>query len=257
MSIPLLRKTYNYELRNRRDHELRKEEVKEELAAAQFRYDFPEEDDLAQKQTRLLNEICNSVHKSSHKFDLDSKGKKTSFDDYIREGVIQKTLEADTLIFVEGSRPKSQPGFLTRHQFKIEEAKEENWDAFSGGDFKTEFDDKFDQKHDRVVNNPGFFERHEYFDRIFPTLKVQKPGYDLYGSTTTILGIIAFYVFWNYERYSFSQMTFDFAAGQSVIFVGEMALTVIFVLVLIVVERYANRSDTKKVEEKNLVEDNK
>lgn len=107
MSIPLLRQTYTYELKNRRDHELRKDEVLEELAAAQFRYDFPEEDDLAQKQGRLLNEICNSVYKSSKKFDLDSRGKKTGFDDYIREGVIQKSLEADTLIFVEGLRPKS------------------------------------------------------------------------------------------------------------------------------------------------------
>lgn len=65
-------------------------------------------------------------------------------------------------------------------------------------------DEKFDAIHDRIVNNPGFFEKHDYFDRIFPSLKVQKPGYDLYGSTTLVLGIIGAYIFWNYEKYSFS-----------------------------------------------------
>jgi len=113
-------------------------------------------------------------------------------------------LEADTLIYVEGIRPILQPNFLTRHQFKLEEAKEENWDAFSAGDHKEDLEEKFDTIHDRIVNNPGFFEKHDYFDRIFPSLKVQKPGYDLYGSTNTVLGIIGVYIFWNYEKYSFS-----------------------------------------------------
>jgi len=36
-----------------------------------------------------------------------------------------------------------------------------------------------------------------------------------------------------------------------------MAVTVIGVLVIIIIERYANRSDTKKIEEKNLVDNNK
>jgi hypothetical protein len=75
--------------------------------------------------------------------------------------------------------------------------------------------------------------------------------------STTVLGIIAIYVFWNFEQYSFSQMTFEFAKGQSVIFVGEMAITVIGVLVIIIIERYANRSDTKKIEEKSLVDEKK
>lgn len=159
-------------MRNKRDIELRSEEVKNEFANKRFEEEFPEEDNLASKQSRLLNEICHSVYKSSEKFDLDSKGKKTGFDEYIREKVIQKSLEADTLIFVEGTRPSLQPNFLTRHQFKLEEAKEENWDALSAGDHKVDFEEKFDSIHDRIVNNPGFFEKHEYFDRIFPSLKV-------------------------------------------------------------------------------------
>jgi hypothetical protein len=105
MSVPMLRKTYEFELRNKKDNELRSEDVQNELATKRFEQDFPEEDDLARKQSRLLSEICSSVFKSSEKFDIDSKGKKTGFDEYIREGVIQKSLEADTLFFVEGLTP--------------------------------------------------------------------------------------------------------------------------------------------------------
>lgn len=99
------------------------------------------------------------------------------------------------------------------------------------------------------------FENNPYFDRIFPGLKIQKPGYDLYGLTTSILGLIGLYIFMYYESYSFSQMSFDFSKGQSVIFPGEMAMTVLVVITIMIIERYANRSDTKKVEEPKIVED--
>lgn len=45
-------------------------------------------------------------------------------------------------------------------------------------------------------------------------------------------------------------MNFDFIKGQWVGFLGEMAVTVMFILFILLVERYANRTDTKKVEEK-------
>lgn len=31
---------------------------------------------------------------------------------------------------------------------------------------------KFDSIDDRELNNPGWFERREYFDRLFPAVKV-------------------------------------------------------------------------------------
>ena len=74
MSIPMLRQTYEYELRNKRDHELRSEDVQNELANKKFEQDFPIEDNLKSQQTRLFGEVCNSVYKSSLKFDLDSNG---------------------------------------------------------------------------------------------------------------------------------------------------------------------------------------
>jgi len=42
----MLRQTYEYELRNKRDHELRSEDVKNELANKKFEQDFPVEDNL-------------------------------------------------------------------------------------------------------------------------------------------------------------------------------------------------------------------
>lgn len=52
-----------------------------------------------------------------------------------------------------------------------------------------------------------------------------------------------------FEKYSFSDKSFEFAAAQSVLFPTEMAGTALLVLVIIIIERYANRSDTKKIEE--------
>jgi hypothetical protein len=103
-----------------------------------WEYDFKYSQDvtLADKQRHLVSDISKSVFKTSSKFDLDSKGKQTNFDNLIRENVVQKTLEADSLTFVEGMRTNSQPNFLTRHQFKIEVAKRENWETCSAGDHK-------------------------------------------------------------------------------------------------------------------------
>jgi hypothetical protein len=39
------------------------------------------------------------------------------------------------------------------------------------------------------------FEQNEYFSRLFPGITFQKPGYDLYGTTTMFLFILAIYVF--------------------------------------------------------------
>jgi len=52
-----------------------------------------------------ISEISKLIWKTSRKFDLDSAGKKTKFDLFIDENVIQKSLESDNLIYVEGHRP--------------------------------------------------------------------------------------------------------------------------------------------------------
>lgn len=56
------------------------------------------------------------------------------------------------MIFVEGLRPREQPKFMTRTEFKMEAAKPENWDLFSAGDFKEDFAEKFETQDERVLN---------------------------------------------------------------------------------------------------------
>lgn len=62
------------------------------------------------------------------------------------------------------------------------------------------------------------------------------------------------YIFMYYEEYSFTQNFFDFAKGQTVVFSGEMAITILLVIAVMIIERYANRTNTKKVEEKKINE---
>jgi hypothetical protein len=52
-----------------------------------------------------------------------------------------------------------------------------------------------------------------YFEKIFPSLKIQKPGYDLYGTTTVILSLIALYIFLFYKNYTVDPNVFKFIQG--------------------------------------------
>lgn len=114
--------------------------------------------------------------------------------------------------------------------------------------------EKFQSIDDRELDSPGWFERRPYFDRLFPGLKVQKPGYDLYGSTTTVLGVLAIYIFIYYDSFNYSWKRFEYGK-QSVLFPMAMAGQLLLIIFIIIIERYANRSDTKKVEEKHLVDE--
>lgn len=168
---------------------------------------------MLEKHNHLIKDIAKSIDKTSRKFDIDKTGATTVNDAYVRDGVIQKTLEKDSLIYVEGHRPWKQPIFMTRHEFKVEHAKPENFENFSAGDYKEGFKHQFDILDNRELNQDGWFEKSAYFDRIFPSLKIQKPGYDLYGTTTFILGLMVGYIFIYFEEYSFTQNFFDFAKG--------------------------------------------
>jgi len=101
----------------------------------------------------------------------------------------------------------------------------------------------------------GFFEKKEYFDKIFPSLKIQKPGYDLYGSSTILLSLMAIYVFMFYNHITVDMSIFGFLKGQSSIFGGEMALVILAIISVIILERYTNRSDTKAQEQKRMSQD--
>jgi hypothetical protein len=118
----------------------------------------------------------------------------------------------------------------------------------SAADFEEEYNEKFDFIEEKEAPVLTRFEKSPYFLRLFPSLKIQKPGNDFYGSSTCFLAALAIYVFLYYSRISVDPATLiDSVKASNNIFMGEMALCLIAVISLIIVERYINRSDTKKV----------
>lgn len=130
--------------------------------------------------------------------------------------------------------------------------KKENWDVISAGDYQGEFDEMFEEIDRRQKPKLGFFEKKEYFEKIFPSLKIQKPGYDLYGTSTILLSLMALYVFMFYKNITVDKSIFKFMASQSAIFGGEMAIVILTIITIIILERYTNRTDTKAETQKRL-----
>jgi hypothetical protein len=107
------------------------------------------------------------------------------------------------------------------------------------------------------MENPrkGIFEKLPYFDQIFPSLRIQKPGYDLYGSTTCVLGLTCVYVFFMYGQMSIDSVNYlgkEAAKHNPGLFKGNMILCLVSVIILMIIERYVNRTDTKAEKEKRI-----
>jgi len=112
----------------------------------------------------------------------------------VTDNVLKKGLESDNLVVVEGCRRVYQPDFLTKEEFDDIKDLQENWEAISAGDLEDEIENKTEFLSHRGKPKLGFFEKSKYFNSIFPSLKIQKPGYDLYGSSTISLAILTIYV---------------------------------------------------------------
>lgn len=195
------------------------------------------------------------VHLGTKKTDADMKGLAAS-------SLLRKQLENDNIIFIEGhaggaifSDPLDQLRGLDAATLKIKGEAElaRETDAISAFDYDAEYDQKKELLEKRKWEEPGLMERSRYFARLFPTLRIQKPGIDFYGSTTLILSILAVYTF-----AAFDQMTpnsFQLLKGakeSSNLFTSSTALALVFVLLIIIVERFVNRSDTKSREDNAL-----
>jgi hypothetical protein len=128
----------------------------------------------------------------------------------------------------------------------------ENWETLSAGDNQRLLDEKVERIEIRNKVKTGIFENSPYMGNLFPSLKIQKPGYDLYGSTTSTLAIIALYVFSRFSKFTVDPGSF--VQGESAIFKGDMAITLVVVIIIIIIERLASRTDTKKVEQKEVNE---
>lgn len=68
-------------------------------------------------------------------------------------------------------------------------------EVHSAGDFSEEFDDKNDMIDLKDSPDLGFFDKNKYFEKLYPSLAIQKPGFDLYASTNIFLFLIVIYTF--------------------------------------------------------------
>ena len=80
-------------------------------------------------------------------------------------------------------------------------------DAVSAGDYEDDYATKLKFFTDRNAPKVGFFESYTYFDGIFPSLKIQKPGYDYYGSSTLTLAVLIIFIFTSYSKMSVDPAT--------------------------------------------------
>jgi hypothetical protein len=128
---------------------------------------------LKKKQEDLFKHISTRVTNSSTRFDIDdsSNAKNSAFDNLIDNDAIQKSLESDNLIFLEGVGRKKGSLFTAEELVKVEEELNHE-DNISAGDFQEEFDEKQYKLDQKSLPKSGIFERKAYFNTLFPSLKI-------------------------------------------------------------------------------------
>lgn len=100
----------------------------------------------------------------------------------IQENILKKSLENDNLIIFEGERKDvSDSMFISKTELQEEIDDENENDNLSAGDFDDDFEDKNYVIEGKDIPKKGFFENNPYFNTLFPSLKIQKPGEDYYG----------------------------------------------------------------------------
>jgi len=125
-----------------------------------------------QRQELLL--ISKNIWKSSRRFDADSSSnaKWSAFDLMVRENMLQKSLESDNLIVVEGMRLEENPEFIDVVEAINDWQQLQMNENISAGDFEGDFDEKFEIVESKTRPKLGFFEQSAYFDQLFPSLKI-------------------------------------------------------------------------------------
>tara|TARA_B110000285_G_scaffold224371_1_gene281126 strand:+ start:116 stop:607 length:492 start_codon:yes stop_codon:yes gene_type:complete len=91
----------------------------------------------------------------------------------------------------------------------------------------------------------GIFEKSKYFNKLFPDLKIQKPGYDLYGSTNIFLTIVIIFVFACFDEFNTSEKMVIPGKETGNTFSNGLIFLVLFVIICMLLERFANRTATK------------
>ena len=210
-----------------------------------------EDDDilnLKENQLKCLKGLSKEIKYGSMGFKIEHK-QFSKFDNMVQEKCLSKNLENDSLIYMEG-RPYANPKFISvtdKHEAEQDE-------TLSAADFEEDLNRK-EKIIERKDNDPnlGLFESSPYFLQIFPSILIQKPGYDLYGATTIFMFILCIFIFSFYSEISVNKANLmPSKADNSDIFNGTMILNLLFVVLIMIIERYANRTDTKVSHNKRL-----
>lgn len=164
---------------------------------------------------------------------------------------LAKGLETDSLYFVEGHKTNYDVQIFESEALTRELRAAGCERPQSSGDFGEDIEDKMQQLEQKNLPEMTYFETWQYFDRLFPGLRVQKPGTDYYGSTTLLLAILAIFVLLNFEQLYVSQSDLLESANfnNSGIFNGAMAVCLLTIVFIIFLERYISRTDTKAAED--------
>ena len=100
--------------------------------------------------------------------------------------------------------------------------------------------------HKNEDTRAGMFEKNPYLKRIFPASIEQKPGVDYYGTTTMMLFIIAVYVCNNFDKlFVTPEDLLQGAKDSNNIFSGKLSLILLFISIVVIIERYISRADVK------------
>lgn len=126
------------------------------------------------------------------------------FKKYINTNQLVKVLDDDVLIFTEGSKQENNPDFITKEETDEDYQNLIQAENMSCGDNEIDFANKSNIMFERKKPTMGLFERLPYFNKIFPPLKIQKPGFDIYGITNIFLFVIVIFVFAFFKDFNVS-----------------------------------------------------
>ena len=69
---------------------------------------------MKKQQEEQFKSIANQIFKTSKQFDVDASAHNSLYDNLIEENVLQKSLENDNLLYIEGMRLEYQVDFQTK-----------------------------------------------------------------------------------------------------------------------------------------------
>lgn len=96
----------------------------------------------------------------------------------------------------------------------------------------------------------GFFSKFKYFKKLFPVIREEKPGKDLYAYIVAIQLLIAWFIVGYYTDVDRTEGI----QGTSNAFSGNMVLVLIIWICFILIERCVNRTNTYEVERRDDIE---